>query len=32
MFLVVLYPDYNQYYKVETPYWKDKVEHILETV
>lgn len=30
MFLIVLYPDYSKYYKVETPYLKDRVESILE--
>ncbi|WP_340153454.1 hypothetical protein [uncultured Marivirga sp.] len=32
MFLVVLYPEYDSYHKVETPYWKDKVEYILNTL
>ena len=32
MFLVVLHPDYKQYYKVEVPYLKDKVEYILGTL
>jgi len=32
MYLVVLHPDYNQYYKVEVPYLKDKVEYILSTL
>lgn len=31
MYLVVLYPKYKQYYKLEVPYWKDKVEYILNT-
>ena len=31
MYLVVLYPDYDKYYKVETPYWKERIEYILET-
>ncbi|WP_170181344.1 hypothetical protein [Chlorobaculum thiosulfatiphilum] len=31
MYLVVLYPKYNRYYKLEVPYWKDKVEYILNT-
>jgi hypothetical protein len=29
MYLIVLHPDYDRYYKVETPYWKDKIEYIL---
>jgi hypothetical protein len=32
MFLVVLYPDYDKYYKVEVPYLKDKAEYILRTL
>ena len=32
MYLIVLYPDYDRYYKVETPYWKDRIEYILETI
>lgn len=32
MFLIVLYPDYDRYYKVETPYWKDRIEYILKTL
>src|SRR5690606_16908687 len=32
MFLIVLYPDYERYYKVEVPYWKDTAEYILETL
>lgn len=32
MFLVVIHPDYDRYYKVETPYWKDKVEYILKSI
>lgn len=32
MFLIVLYPDYDKYYKVEVPYLKDKAEYILRTV
>ncbi len=32
MFLVVLYPDYDRYYKVEVPYLKDKAEFILRTL
>jgi very-short-patch-repair endonuclease len=32
MFLIVLYPDYDRYYKVEVPYLKDKVEYILNTL
>jgi len=32
MYLVVLHPDYDQYYKVEVPYLKDKVEYILSTL
>jgi len=29
MFIVVLHPEYDQYYKVSVPYLKDKVEYIL---
>lgn len=32
MFLVVLYPDYDRYYKVEVPYMKDEAEYILRTL
>ena len=32
MFLIVLYPDYDRYYKVEVPYMKDKAEYILKTL
>jgi len=32
MFLIVLYPDNNRYFKVETPYWKDRIEYILNTI
>lgn len=32
MFLVVLYPDYDNYHKLEVPYQKDKVEYILRTL
>ena len=32
MFLVVLYPEYDRYYKVEVPYLKDKAEYILRTL
>lgn len=32
MFLIVLYPDYNRYYKVEVPYLKEKAEYILRTL
>jgi very-short-patch-repair endonuclease len=32
MFLIVLYPDYDKYYKVEVPYLKDKAEYILKTL
>ena len=32
MFLIVLYPDYDRYYKVEVPYLKDYVEYILQTI
>ncbi len=32
MYLVILYPDYNQYYKVPVPYLKDKVVYILKTL
>ncbi|MEA5259331.1 hypothetical protein VB264_16150 [Arcicella aquatica] len=32
MYLIVLYPDYDRYYKVEVPYMKDKAEYILRTL
>lgn len=32
MFLIVLYPDNDRYYKVETPYWKERIEYILKTL
>ncbi|MCH8535322.1 MAG: hypothetical protein LAT51_09665 [Flavobacteriaceae bacterium] len=32
MNLVVLYPNYDRYYKVEVPYQKDKAEYILRTL
>ncbi|MCF8372025.1 MAG: hypothetical protein K9H64_10410 [Bacteroidales bacterium] len=32
MNLVVLYPDYDRYYKVEVPYQRDKAEYILRTL
>lgn len=32
MYLVVLYPDYDRYYKVEVPYKRDKAEYILRTL
>lgn len=32
MFLIVLYPEYDRYYKVETPYWKERIEYILKTL
>jgi hypothetical protein len=32
MFLVVLHPDYKQYFKVDVPYFKDRVEYILSTL
>jgi hypothetical protein len=32
MYLIVLYPEYDKYYKVEVPYFKDKVEYILQTL
>ncbi len=32
MFLVVLCPEYDNYYKVEVPYWKDWAEYILRTL
>lgn len=32
MFLIVLHPEYTQYYKFETPYKKDKVELILKAI
>lgn len=32
MFLVVLYPDNDRYYKVPVPYQKDRAEYILRTL
>lgn len=32
MYLIILYPDYDKYYKVEVPYWKDRIEYILEAI
>lgn len=32
MFLVVLYPDNDRYYKVDVPYLKDRAEYILRTI
>ncbi len=32
MYLVVIHPEYDRYYKVEVPYLKDKVEYILSTL
>lgn len=32
MYLVVLYPEYDKYYKVEVPYLQDKAEYILRTL
>ena len=32
MYLIVLYPDYEKYFKVEVPYLKDKAEYILRTL
>lgn len=31
MYLVVLYPEYETYYKVHVPFWKDRVEYILKS-
>lgn len=32
MYLVVLYPSYDKYYKIEVPYQKDKAKYILATL
>ncbi len=32
MYLIVLYPNYGNYYKVEVPYLKKEIEYILQTV
>jgi very-short-patch-repair endonuclease len=32
MYLIVLYPEYDKYFKVEVPYLKDKAEYILRTL
>jgi hypothetical protein len=32
MFLIVLHPDYNRYYKVETPYLKKEILYILKAL
>lgn len=32
MYLIILYPDYDKYYKVEVPYWKNEIEYILKAI
>ncbi|MCG8894676.1 hypothetical protein G1K73_13085 [Tenacibaculum finnmarkense] len=32
MFLIVLYPEYDRYYKLNVPYLKKEIEYILKTV
>lgn len=32
MYLIVLYPEYDNYYKVEVPYLKERAEYILKTL
>lgn len=32
MYLIVLHSDYKKYYKVKVPYWKDKIEYILNAL
>lgn len=32
MYLVILFPDYDTFYKVEAPYFKDRIEFILKTL
>lgn len=32
MYLIVMYPNYGNYYKVEVPYLKKEIEYILQTV
>lgn len=32
MYLIVMHPNYNKYYKVEAPYLKAETEHILKTL
>lgn len=32
MYLIVLYPDYQEYYKVEVPYFEDEVKSILNSL
>ncbi|HEY4784611.1 MAG TPA: hypothetical protein VIH57_01120 [Bacteroidales bacterium] len=32
MFLIILYPDNDRYYKVETPYWRERIEYILNAL
>ncbi|MDC8001386.1 PD-(D/E)XK nuclease family protein [Aequorivita todarodis] len=32
MYLVIMYPEFENYYKVEVPYLKEEIEHILQTV
>ncbi|MBU3011102.1 hypothetical protein KO506_06790 [Polaribacter vadi] len=32
MFLIVLYPEYDRYYKLSVPYLKNEIEYILKTV
>ncbi|MFN8436258.1 MAG: hypothetical protein U0V72_01370 [Cytophagales bacterium] len=29
MYLIILHPEYTNYYKLETPYWKNRIENIL---
>ncbi|MDD2306063.1 MAG: hypothetical protein PHP53_15285 [Prolixibacteraceae bacterium] len=32
MYLVVIYPEYETYHKVEVPYWKERVKYILNSL
>lgn len=32
MYLIVMYPNYGNYYKIEVPYLKKEIEYILQTV
>jgi histidinol phosphatase-like PHP family hydrolase len=32
MYLVILHPDYDKYYKIDVPYLKEKIESLLKTL
>lgn len=31
-YLVILHPDYDKYYKIDTPYWRDRIRYILNAL